>query len=153
MNPFKTIENQKKLIYKLQNRLKYSKDKVKAAEEINILIQTVNDFESTLVDNYKIDVIDKLICYIIKDWIINLTIEGGYKEEIPLKMFVDKIDSILEWQSGLHVYSLANEINGYLIGFSARRNEDLNDIPSTEHYEKLIKDLLYQFKKQIIFNK
>ena len=151
MNPIDLINKQQAIISSLKNELKYSKNKVQDAERINTLIDVAEGFESIIVDKYKIDVIDKLICYIIKDWIINLTIEGGYHKEIPLKIFVDKMDSILEWQSGLHVHSLANEINSYLIAFSARRDEDINNVPETKEFEKLIVDLLSQFKKQIVW--
>ena len=85
MTPQKHIESQKKIINDLKYKLQFSKDKVKDAKTINILIDTVTAFESMLKEKYFTDVIDLLLYSRMKDHFMRAEVYDG--EPIPLIQF------------------------------------------------------------------
>jgi hypothetical protein len=85
MTPQKHIDNTKQIITDLKYKLKYSKDKVKDAKTINILIDTVTAFESMLKEKYYTEVIDVLIYSRMHDHFLRAEIYNG--EAIPLMQF------------------------------------------------------------------
>ena len=85
MIPYNLIENQKNVINKLKLKLKHSKNQVKDAEDINVLVDTVNAFESMLTRKYYTEAIELLLWSRMYDHFSRAEVFNG--KPIPLYDF------------------------------------------------------------------
>jgi hypothetical protein len=149
MKPFQIIEEQKKVIEQLKYKLQFSKDKVKDAKTINTLINTVNGFDSMLKEKYFTDTIETFLYSIIKEWFMMRKVYDG--SPIPLVEVCKDIDfdilngskqKKLEVLSILKMHELAHKVE----------NKTVFDKNYT-NFEKLLTNLINEFKVQILWNK
>lgn len=147
MNPFKTIEDQKKIIEDLTFELKYSKDKVKSANRINSLIETVNQFNDMLVSKYKTDAVNVLIYSLIYEWFMMFGVGSGKK--IPLHYMVRTMDRDLSCHSDYK----KKEVIALLEGNQLRTMIDNDKLKEWNgeysDFDKLITRLANEFKQQL----
>ncbi len=151
MKPFKTIDSQKKVIEELTYELKFSKNKVKSANRINTLIDTVNDFEKMMSNRYKTDAVNVLIYSLIYEWFLSHGVGEGKK--IPLHYMVDCMDKDLSNDS----QHKKEEIISML-----KTNENLKMIDDNtiydwngeyKDYDTLLTKLLNEFKQHLAWKK
>ena len=154
MKPFKIIEDQKKVIRDLTFELKYSKDKLKSTKRINTLIKAVNCLDSMLVSKYKTDVIDVLIVYILNDFMMRYSVQGSFKNGLPIHQFLDRLNFKLDWSSNLSINSISKELRMYILQGNIENNKkNILDLPTIENIETLVKDLLFEIKQNIVWKK
>ena len=154
MKPFKIIQQQKKVIDNLKFKLQYSKNKEKDAKDINTLIKTVNCLDDMLVSKYKTDAIDVLIVYILNDFMMRYSVQGSFKDGLPIYQFLDRLNFKLDWSSNLSINSISKELRMYILQGNIENNKkNILDLPSTETIEILVKDLLFEIKQNIVWKK
>jgi len=156
MKPFAQLELQKTVINNLKYKHKFIKDPVKikrSAEAINVLIDSVKMFESILLSKFKTDALDVLICYIIKDYFMRYSIEGSFKDGLPIHQSKNKLDFYLDYSSELAIKSLSSQMLGHIIEGKIEDNTDLLDLPKQDDIKEMIKEILMQFKTDIVWRK
>ena len=150
MNPFKIIEDAKKVIDNLTYKLKYSKNRVKDTADINKLIHALNSFDGMLVSKYKTDAIDKLICHILEDYILRYEVENNYKGKLDLHSIANKINMCILDKNYNAISRLSGQITAYQI--SSNVINGVKEMPNKEDVDKLVKDLLLEFKKEMVWS-
>ena len=150
MNPFKIIEDAKKVIDNLTYKLKYSKNRVKDTDDINKLIHALNSFDSILVSKYKTDAIDKLICHILEDYILRFEVENNYKGKLDLHSIANKINMCILDKNYNAISRLSGQITAYQI--SSNVINGVKEMPNKEDVDKLVKNLLLEFKKNMVWS-
>ena len=151
MNPVKQIEKAKKVVNDLTYKLKFSKNKVKDANDINTLIKTIKMFDSMLVYKYKTNALDSILLHIISDYLQRYYVEvnGNFKNGLPIRDIIQKIENSLQNNS---IEYLAESIRIYIIESNAQNNK-MEKIADTEEIQKLIKESLTEIKQSIIWKK
>ena len=150
MKPFEVIENQKRVIENLTYKLKYSKNIERDTKDINTLIHTVKSFDSILVSKYKTDVIDKFMCHILEDYLLRFEVENNYKGKLDLHSIVNKIKMCIFDKNYNAISRLSGTITAYQI--SSNVINGVEEMPKEEDVKKLLKDLLLELKKDMIWN-
>jgi hypothetical protein len=149
MKPYQTIEDQKTVINDLTYKLQFSKEKVKDAKTINTLINTVNCFETMLKNKYFTDVIETLLYANIKEWLMQSEVYDG--SPIPLQEMCSGVEFDIangSKQKKLEVLSVlkSHELENMI------KNDTLKNANFTD-FNKLLTDLINEFKKSIVWNK
>jgi len=150
MKPYKLIEEQKKVINELTYKLQFSKDKVKDAKVINTLITTVNGFEKMLLNKYFTDAIETLLYSNIKEWLMQSKVYDG--SPIPLQEMCSGLDfDILNGskQKKLEILSVlkSHEMQNIIKNKTNLKNHTFTD------FDKLLTDLINEFKKGIVWSR
>jgi len=172
VKPYQHIENIKLVIDNLKFKLQYSKNKVKDAKDINMLIDALKSFDSMLVSKYKTNALNGLISYLFRDYLMRYYVENEnkFKNGLPIPQIIDKINLALKDD----VSYLVTDIKNYLIeqklsnlkttktksGYiKLDKNNDIDscvdeigNLPTEEEIQELINLTLYDIKKQIIWN-
>jgi len=88
MKPYKVIEDAQRVIYKLKNKIQYSKYKKQDVKDINTLIKALKTFDSMLVSKYKTDAVDTLLYSLFYKVLMD---HKAYKDKIPIHEMMDII--------------------------------------------------------------
>jgi|TARA_R100001530_G_scaffold135377_1_gene112437 hypothetical protein len=154
MKPYQKIQKANTVISAMKRDLYNSNNEKRDVERINTLIDALESFDDILVSNYKVNEIDKLLCYILSDFIMRYESEGGYAD-LDLHQIIGKIDTNIDFSSNYHIRDLANQIRGYEVSKSAFNYDydSLMKVPQASEIEILIKKLLLEFKKEMIWSK
>jgi len=158
MKPYQIIKNQNKVIEDLKYELRFSKDKFKSANRINSLIKTSNCLNDVLVGKFKTNALDVLLCYVIKDYLQRYSVEGSFKDGLPLNDITNRLDFNLGFSSNLAIKSLSLQIQGNIIqGYMEESREiavkKIPEMPNVDDITVLVKELLKEFKQQIVWKK
>ena len=146
MNPFKEIEKAKKVINDLTYKLKYSKNQVKDAEDINTLIRTVKLFDSMLVSKYKTNAIDTLIYALIYKILME---NEAWKKEIPLHQIINELDTDIQYGSELKKKQVVSILKTHEM-----QNKIINNSVFDKKYanfDKMLSKLVNEFKQDIVW--
>lgn len=145
MNPYKHIKHQKQIINDMTFELKYQKDKQKAVNRINTLIDTVNAFESMLKDKYYTNAIETLLYARIYSQLMgNIT-----KEEIDIHSIVDNIEKDIYY--GAAVKKM--EVIGVLEHKEMQEKTKSFNFDTFANWDKMLTDLINEFKTSIAWTK
>jgi serine/threonine protein phosphatase PrpC len=147
MKPYKLIKDAHKVCKDLEYNLQYSKNRARDTKRINTILRALKGFDDMLVYKYKVNEIDKLICYIIEDFIIKFTAQGKNKIDLDLYQIVNKIQMCILDENYNAISNLASEITSYQIGKIAINGdyEKLN-LPDKKKTITLVKKLLIDLK-------
>ena len=91
MKPYQLIKDAHQVCEDLKYNLKYSKNRKRDIKRINTLLRALKSFDDILVQKYKTNEIDKLICLIIEDYLLRFEVENNYKGKLDLHSIVNKI--------------------------------------------------------------
>jgi len=150
VNPFKIIKEAEEVIENYAYKLKYSKDKVKDRKQLNKLIRALNSFDDMLVHKYKTSAIDKLICHILEDYILRFEVENNYKGKLDLHSIANKINMCILDKNYNAISRLSGQITAYQI--SSNVINGVKEMPNKEDVDKLVKNLLLEFKKNMVWS-
>lgn len=153
MKPIEILKNVSLVVDSLTYELKHSKNKVRDANRINVIIDLMNAFDSILINKYKVNEIDKLICYIINDFILQYSVQGGFKEDLDMRQIVNKIKMTIGNSSQNEISSLSTNITSYEISkMLVLKQYNNRNFPNKENVDKLVEKLLTDLKTNMKWN-
>lgn len=158
INPFKQIEETKKVINELKYNHQFIKDKVrkkKNAKRINTLIDTVQMFDGMLLSKYKTNAIDKLIYALFYEYALmysnNRIDKNGNKDGFPIYTIVEHIDEAIRYAPEYKQMQIISILKDYELEEKIKNNSVFDK--NYTNFEHLLKRLLTEFKTSMIWTK
>ena len=151
MKPFKILKEAKDVLSDLTFELKYSKDKDKQAKRLNKLIKALNCLDGLLVYKYKTDALNITLYSLIYEWFNMFGVGNG--NDIPLHQMINEIDRDLMYHSDYKKREIVSMLETNAIQ-NMIKNDTLKDWDGKyENYDKLLVDLVNEFKQQFVWKK
>ena len=150
MKPYQLIKDAHQVCEDLKYNLKYSKNRKRDIKRINTLLRALKSFDDILVQKYKTNEIDKLMCFIIEDYLLTFEVENNYKGKLDLHSIVNKIKMCILDKNYNAISRLSGQITSYQI--SSNVINGVKEMPEKEDVNKLVKNLLLELKTDMKFN-
>ena len=144
MKPYQLIKDAHQVCEDLKYNLKYSKNRKRDIKRINTLLRALKSFDDILVQKYKTNEIDKLICFIIEDYLLRFEVENNYKGKLDLHSIVNKIKMCILDKNYNAISRLSGQITSYQI--SSNVINGIKEMPEKEDVNKLVKNLSLELK-------
>ena len=144
MKPYQLIKDAHQVCEDLKYNLKYSKNRKRDIKRINTLLRALKSFDDILVQKYKTNEIDKLMCFIIEDYLLRFEVENNYKGKLDLHSIVNKIKMCILDKNYNAISRLSGQITSYQI--SSNVINGVKEMPEKEDVNKLVKNLLLELK-------
>lgn len=153
MTPYQLIQDAQKTCKDLEYLLQYSKNRKRDAERINTILRALKGFDDILVNKYKVNEIDKLICYIIEDFILRYSVEGENKEILDMHSIVNKIKMCILDKNHSAISRLSTQITTYEQGRLAINGDfEKLKLTNSEKTDLLVENLLVDLKTDMQWN-
>ena len=147
MKPYKLIQDAHQVCEDLKYNLKFSKNKARDTKRINTLLRALKGFDDMLVHKYKVNEIDKLICYIIEDYLMRFQVECNNEEILDMHQIINKIKMTIGDESYNAISRLSTVITAYEKSRLVIKGEyEKFNLPKKEKTTILVKKLLIDLK-------